>query len=315
MNWYKHAQEQTDIEKVARQLINSTWRKYKKDFEDGNKYNGMQIRILIENDPDLYRICMQYGEDAYWKIIEQVEEELIALEDSEKFQPRREQLSGSDPLKHLRDAIRGKSWDQAKNQLVIMGLSGGPGGNAFWNGSEILEDDRAEAIFIKLYQVSFKGGYLNLNMLLSQSSFRDENGNRVLKRLSEIRPVERHKSLEMNHSDFVEEQLCLHLFGGKPPTPSIRVFRGVQRADATIRPGDYVTPSRSYASTYGNGNYAAVIRETLPTDDLIIGTTAWGYDEVELIYYPRDTQIPNDPEVPVTFREFWTSVNPGNDQD
>lgn len=309
MTWYKTAQED-QLKQVASQLVDEVWEMGVIEEED--KYNGFQVSVIIDNEYPLYQKAMQFGEESYERIKDLVEEELIQREQRDKFDPRKEELEsiGGD-LPHLQKMIKGTSWEEAKRRIMDMG----PGG-AFHDPDMVVEDEFAENVFRRLWSANVHGTFLSLETLKGSSPFVTEDGTRIMKRLSELRPRPRAET-SVDRNAYEENQIYLHLFGNKGMPEKIRVFRGVSRADAKIRPGDYTTPSRDYANSYLRGPFGAVVQDFVSPDDLIVGTTNVGYAEVELVYYPRSYQ--HDPEQEkedapqMTYREFWGKVN-GNGQ-
>ena len=303
MTWYKAAQDE-QLEQIASDLIDAVWNMGVLDEED--KYLGRQVSMIIDNDQPLSQMVMQFGEDAEDRIKEFVEEELIERQQREQFDPRQEELMSIEgDLPHIQEIIRGLNWEDAKRALMDMG----PGG-AFHDPDHFVEEEYADRVFNKLWSANAHGSFLGEEILRSDSPFVSENGDKILKRLSEIR-AHSHEETQNNKNLYEETQIYRALFGAGPMPEKIRVFRGVSRADADIRPGDYTTPSRDYANSYLRGEYGAVINDIVNVDDLTIGTTNVGYSEVELVYYPRGYQeeVKQEDTPQMTFRGFWEKVN------
>lgn len=139
------------------------------------------------------------------------------------------------------------------------------------------------------------------------------NGKRDIKRVSELKMNPNAEGANPENIRAYEENNFLRHMGwekGIPPT--VEIYRGVSRADAKLRPGEYVTTNRSLARGYIRGNYGRIIRETVPTDDLVImKLDDWEYPE--FLYYPRSAQNEQSQtkeiNVPFTFREFYNQVN------
>jgi hypothetical protein len=169
-----------------------------------------------------------------------------------------------------------------------------------------------------LYGTIKFSGYANIEGLINSSPYMSKNGHRYLKRLSEVRNHRQTRtdmsSLE-NINRYNETMLFSHLFGSDKnfPPAQIEVYRGVPRADAQLRPGDYVTTSRSYARYYMSGKMGAIIRQVVNTDDLLLMKLD-NPDILEFVYYPKSamkSQLPTSDDVkpPFTFRQFFNDVN------
>ena len=311
MNWYqKYSQNnqpysQEDIKRIAKELIRGAWNTGL--ISQDSKYNGFEVRLVIDNERPLNELAWSLGEEAYYEIMAEIERELIRREER-IFRRREKKLEGAGELAQIRDAIKGKTWEQAKREILKLMPMGDPPPRMK------IKDEDAEAVFKRLYNVSKLGGFLDIEQLRYRSPF-FEDGKQVLKRLSEIRNKELHgvrERTEKQLNDYEETQIYHALFGGEGEIPpsTIQVYRGVSRAGARIRPGDYVTPDRSYARSYMRGKKGAILREVLNTDDLIIGGIPGSYESVELIYYPRGFEPEEQKvEAPFTFREFYNQVN------
>jgi hypothetical protein len=175
----------------------------------------------------------------------------------------------------------------------------------------------AEDLFARLYGTIQYSGFTDPEMLKSRSPYTGEDGQRYLKRLSEIRRHEgAHGLADRDIQDYSEDNAFVQLFGYKVEVPADRidVYRGVSRADAgKLRPGDFVTPSRSYARSYVRGKFGRIVKETVNTDDLLVMKIG-DEDMLEFVYYPRSamsTPRPSSGDVkpPYTFRQFWAEVN------
>lgn len=308
MNWYKKYSQsyiQKDIENIAKDLIKGAW---KTGYApDDNKYSYHQIKLIIDNEPHLSDLAWSMGEDVYPQIMNEVEKQLISGEEK-IFKRREKKLEGTDELRQIREAIKGKSWEQAKREIAYLSPMGKPIGYRL----NVCDED-AEEIFQRLYKSAKSGGYLDIEMLKYTSPF-FEGEEKILKRLSEIRNKDTHGAGNSNqeHNDYTETQIYHSLFGfnGITPPPTIEVYRGVSRAGAKIRPGDYVTADRDYARSYLRGKKGAIVRETLSTDDLLISKIPYGYGSTEFVYYPRN-YIPEKEtiESTLTFKEFYGQVN------
>jgi len=310
MNWYKkfsqseevQAYIQANIDSLAKQLIQKVWNS---NFVcPSNKYNDYHIQLAIDNDRDLSNLAWSFGEEGYNAVINAVSEELSKREDK-VYEKRKEKLQGGDKLQHIKDVIKGKSWNGAKKALFEMMPMG--------KLNHVPDDEDAESVFQRLYNTTLKGTFTDVDYLSQTSPFKN-----VQKRLSEIRNWNVQGVTiwtDENYNKYIETQIFNNLFGYKSTVPpeTITVYRGVSRADAEIRTGDYVTPDKSYARSYMRGKKGAVIKETLPTDDLIVSKIPYNYESVELVYYPRalEGKELSDELIlpPMTFKELYGQVN------
>ena len=308
MNWYKKAQipNESALRELAIRLIKEVWRRFpSQDYDE--RYNAYNMRLMIDNEEDLSTLKSRFGEDAQEMIDGLIDDELFKAE-QKVYKRREKKIKGGDELQHIRDAVRGKNWEQAKLEIAKLRIPN------ISDEEQDVEDEKAEEFFRSLYVTTYGGTFVDLEMVRQNSSFRDPaTGEYVLKRLSEIKQWKQYgagteSDEELNR--YHETQLWNALFGSaKSAPPSIKVYRGVVKAGAEIRPGDYVTPDVDYARAYMRGKSGAVISAILPIDDLILSNIPYGYEAVELVYYPRNfNPQKQDIKVP-TFREFWTQVN------
>ena len=320
MNWYhKYAQEtqvertytQADVEALAKNLIQRVWNSGMVTQE--SKYDEYHVQLAIDNDRELYELSWSLGEEAYDDVVLAIEREL-AQRENKIYEQRKKKLEGGDELQHIREVIKGKSWNAAKRALVGMM----PMGKLPDDTMRTVDDDIAEGVFVKLYKASKGGTFVDIDAITHLSPFFSEDNKTVLKRLSEIKNWDVHgvnDNTNETRNKFIETQIFTALFGYKlkEPPETTTVYRGVARADAGVRPGDYVTPSRSYARSYLRGKKGAVLTEELPTDDLVINSTSHGYEAVELVYLPRGFEASEEqverPDPPMTFRELYEQVN------
>lgn len=304
----KTAATQKEISDLAKRLIRGVWSQpYNTD--KSQRYDADGAILIIDNESELSDMLYSLGEDVADQVKDEVRSELTRLEEG-VFSRRKSRLSGD--LDHIRAIIKGKKWTQAKLALFNMQ----PGGNG-WN-REVPDDETAEEMFARLYGTVKSPGYVDVEMLTGSSPYVGEDGKRYLKRLSEVRRHDQGKLDPFSNegiNSYNETNLFNHLFGHDEefPPSRIEVYRGVPRADAALRPGDYVTNSRSYARHYMRGKMGAIIRQIVNTDDLLIMKTD-DPNILEFVYYPRSAmgskqQSAGDVKPPFTFREFWAETN------
>jgi hypothetical protein len=141
-------------------------------------------------------------------------------------------------------------------------------------------------------------------------------GKGIIKRLSEIKDWKQYKGSFDDYdidNKYTETMMFRALFGSAKEVPSkIKVYRGVIKAGANIRPGDYVTPSIDYARSYMRGKSGAVVADVLPTDDLIISKIPYDYASPEFVYMPRGNVPQENQQKPMeapSLKSFWARVN------
>jgi hypothetical protein len=305
------------ITEIADYCINYVWRQYAYDFKQdpSSKYSDYNIRLMVDNEEPLNTLIWKYGEENKYKIEKRITQRLEELE-NKAFQKKKKKTP-ENPLDSIRQAIKGKSWAKAKLALVRL-TPGGATISTDWNVS----DESAEENFQRLYNVMFSGTYVDLDYIKQTSPFKDNDRKPILKRLNEIQD-HNVNSVNMSdheqHNEYLETQIFNSLFGYKEKTvpETIKVYRGVSNPHATIRPGDYVTPSRDYARDYIRGKAGVILQDTIPTKDLIINKIPYDYSEVELVYYPVSFQKEVEEKgqesfvkkPPFTLKELFNDVN------
>lgn len=324
MNWYKKYKissnetsvSDEEITRIATYCIDYVWKKewrmFKSDPE--SKYSFYNMRLMIDNEQQLSDLMYKYDEEVYEKI--QLRIEQILEERENRIFKRRKSKFSDDPIENVRNMIRGKTWEQAKHTVSEMTPAG-----KFTDKKYVPDDEMAETIFQKLYNVHFFGTFIDIDLLRSVSPFSGSDGKPVMKRLGEIR---NHGSFSSEREDkegnnrYIETQLFLHLFGNvKTPPKTIKVYRGTSNPNSKIRPGDYVTPDRDYARHYVRGNAGVIIGDVVPVQDLIISKIPYDFGAVELVYYPISFQQEIETKgqdsfvkkPPMTLRELWEETN------
>lgn len=307
MSWLNRC-AMDDVGRVAEEVIRRVWmQEYFSDPEV--KYCSEEVVLVAENEEPLLRLMSSLGEDRIEEVKETIARRLAELEDR-VFKRRRGKLK--DEMSHVREIIRGKTWNKAKAEVVNM-----QPGKRTYGPREVPSDDLAEASFARLYGTAHAPGFGDVEQLKMLSPYMDKDGNRYMKRLSELKnngirgasPANREATELYN-----EANLFRKVFGSKAQEPpdSVTVYRGVPRADAKLRPGDFVTPDRWYARTYISGKMGAIISDQVKCDDLVV--TSFDIDRAEFLYYPRAAMGPNRPsssdiKPTITFRQFWEETN------
>jgi hypothetical protein len=313
MSWYKKAESEerlpsaSEVKAIVNELISGVQALNMLGKEQ--KYSYEQYMVLIDNDPRLNDLVMQFGEDGYEILLNGVEKELQRREEN-VFRQRATRKDEGDELAHLRSAVKGKNWEDAKIGVAKMLPMGSMGVSKDLR----IEDDRAEQMFQRLYQIIYSGDFVDLEALKGSSPYIDrETGERSIRRLSEIFNPRRNIDADEDPRGYDEHLFMEQVFGhqyNRPPE-NVEIYRGVSVADASIRPGDWVTINRSYARTYIRGSKGAIIRKTVPSEDLII--MRLDINSPEFIYYPKSMEE-NPPEkkevvAPMSLREFWEQTN------
>jgi len=82
-------------------------------------------------------------------------------------------------------------------------------------------------------------------------------------------------------------KLLRDIYGGTIPR-EIKIYRGTNLMNAPLRVGDYVTPSKSLARGYVEGEFGNVANYTVKSEDLILmRVNSGGFDSVEMVYLPK----------------------------
>jgi len=82
-------------------------------------------------------------------------------------------------------------------------------------------------------------------------------------------------------------KLLRDIYGGTIPR-EIKIYRGTNLMNAPLRVGDYVTPSKSLARGYVDGEFGNVANYTVKSEDLILmRVNSGGIDSVEMVYLPK----------------------------
>jgi hypothetical protein len=103
-----------------------------------------------------------------------------------------------------------------------------------------------------------------------------------------------------------DEAIIVHQYVGYTAIrfpDKIRVYRGVNSPSAKVRPGDFVTFDRDYASSYKRGKFGAVISAILPSNDLYMIKFDTG--RTELLYWPAGTALKHTIDSIPSFKKFW----------
>jgi hypothetical protein len=201
----------------------------------------------------------------------------------ERLERRRKQTSSlKDPLYLLKKLMVGKSWNQVKN--VISKLLPGR------QGISTIDDEDAESVFNRLYK----------NAMGETIYDKDEIEKWGFGRLSELKF---NSSTAGNHRQYAVNTFLQKYFSGNQPTGKVRVWRGTNNPQATIRPGDFVTFDRGYSQGYMSGKWKAVVTDVIDVKDLIAYKLDPGM--TEFVYWPEGHQIKKyEGEIP-TLKDFW----------
>lgn len=270
-----------EIINASKDVIKRTWKLMPKE----DRYDDYQFNMWALNDEDISNLLYTYGSMFYpndsepnYKFYKDVEEVLDELEE-EKNQKMSKKIDKNDPLFLLKQIVKGKSWEGVKQSIerVLIGSWGYKGGK--------ISDEIAERNFNRLYKNAMG------ETVYDEKYFKDSP------RLSSLR-----RNVD-DVNDYVNTFINYNLnFKFNQFPEKVLVYRGTNSPTHKIRPGDFVTFNKSYARDYSRGKFASVIRDTLPSKDLIVYKME-PYNS-EMIYWPEGHQIKKVENIP-TFKEFW----------
>jgi hypothetical protein len=273
------------------------------------KYDFFQNSILIDNDPYLNDLVMQFGEDGY-EILQDALRKELQMREENVFRQRAKKNDDGDELGHLRSAVRGKNWNDAKTGIAYMM----PGGSMEFTEGHVVSDEDAEDMFQRLYSTIHGGHLVDYEAMKRTSPYVDENGEHFIRRLSDIRNPRGAARMDSREDPrgYTDHVFIDQVFGYKfdRAPESIEIYRGVPTSGGEIRPGDWVTTDRGYARSYIRGKQGSILRKTVPSEDLVIMKLDLGTPE--FIYHPKSMEsMDATPEVeaPLSLKEFWMQEN------
>lgn len=312
-SWYKYSQESSDqlpptqeqIDRTAKNLIQAV-RRLDWFTDPQYKYSFYQYQLAIDNEPELSDAAWTWGEDGYDAVMATIEKELLRQEEA-IFERRKKNLQEQGPLAHIEAALKGKSWEAAKREIALML----PMGTLAMDSKRRFSDEEAEGFFQRLYQTIYGAGYTDLEMLREISPYLDEEGNRYLVRVSDLEAQDPREPSD-NEFDYSAAMFLRYNFGwdAKKAPEFIEIYRGVSRADAELRPGEYCTTNRDMARGYLRGKKGAILRQKVRSRDLLVMHLS-NPEAPEFVYYPEgaETKAAEEVAVPITLRELWEKVN------
>lgn len=274
--------------KAAHDLIRKVWYNMARGDalnDQRNRFDYDDVSMWLLNEHPTQELLDYYGHQFYpfehepaYKFLEDVER---ALEELELRYNRRlsRYIDPSDPLYVLKRLVKGKSWERAKYDLAKFTLSG-----PIVPVGERISDESAEGMFDVLYRIA-----------MGETRYdADKFGN-----------VPRLDTLERPNSDeAVENFLRYYLPTNVKKFPvAVKIYRGTNSPLSKVRPGEFCSFDKDYVRYYIRGKYGAVIRDTLPTHDLLLYKLDPGNSE--MIYWPEGHQIQKySGEIP-KFKDFF----------
>lgn len=275
---------------AAEYIIRQVW----KVMPRNDRFSYYQLSLWLDNERPIAELkeklalkffpSEKYPDEKFSDVIEKKLEEL----ESEKDQKRAKKIDKDDPLFILKNIVRNKTYDGAKQSLVNNSI-----GSWGYKGGKI-GDEEAENVFNRMYRNA-----------MGETVYSLERG--LTGKLSNIK---RKSPSDKNDID----QLCINMFIDKYAgynalqfQDKIKVYRGTNNPLVKIRPGDYVTFDKDYASSYIRGKFGTIISDILYSKDLLVDRIE--INHTELIYWPEGHQIKKyNGHIP-TFKEFWMSIN------
>lgn len=290
----------TDPRQKAEQVIRAVYRL--PGFDASERYDLNQVWLWAKNDRVIQD--MLGDEDEEDQIHTEVKKILAAAEDR-IFKRRATRFASvsSDKLGHVRHLLKGLSWPQAKRKVWAL-LPGGAQAGA-------VDDETAEGAFRTLVQAAGAG------MWRATAAHTDQAEKAW--RLSTARVHQ--DGVNPNHDPgstrkYEQTIMARYYFPAGVPE-KVKVYRGVPRPDATLRPGDYATLDRDFARGFMRGRHGIIVTAEVKADDLLVMRADPGSSE--LIYWPRGTPAPETKDqtsyLPaagnegMTLRQLWQEVN------
>lgn len=282
-----------NVEDAAEFMIRQTWKIMPKE----DRYSEYQVFMWLDNEVELQDKKEKFGvkffpnekypTDRFTDIISKKLEQF----EKEKNDRITKKVNPNDPLFVLKNIVRRKTFEGAKQSLMKNYISGWA-----YHGGRIVDDD-AEQAFNRLYKNA-----------MGETVYSDTSSNRY-GRLSDIRKI----PLQVRGEDNIIQysiNIFIDYYAGRNVDrflPQVKVYRGVNNPTLPIRPGDYVTFDKEYASSYMRGKFGSIISNILQSKDLIIDKI--DPDSSEMVYWPEGHQIKKyEGHIP-TFKEFWYEVN------
>ena len=254
-----------------------------------DRYLGYQTMRIIDNEQylsdlkfEIAKKLMQQDptkdeDTALSEVADAVCQEVTA--DDERRQKRAAKgIVPGDPLSHVRDLIRGKSWIQARNAVA-----------KFLNPDFGDPDDEAAELSWSTMRDAAAGGRY-------KQAVRNSTHMPTLDQIPELA-----------RTDNTWAWTWSELGYPKSIPEKVKVFRGVPRPDVPIRAGDYCTTDRDYARSYIKGKHGAVISQILPSKDLRVDSSGLG--GIHLIYSPAEDLPDPGKGSQQTLRQFYDEVN------
>lgn len=261
-----------------------------------DKFDAHGLFLWMDNDHDLSKLAQKLAdafypdnEDALYHFKFDVEKILNVLE--QKYLKRRQIKTPflKDPIYLLKKIMVGKSWKSAKREVLgLLTL----GSTVKYKAEP--SDEWAEEVFARLYKNA-------LGETIYDESFIKNSYGRF-HRLNEY-------SQENPDTKPEIDAFIRHYYKKIDENNRIQTWRGVNNPHAIIRPGDFVTLDRKYASTYVSGKWKAIITENIHIEDLFVYKLYLG--ATELIYWPEGHSVKKYSGYTPSLKEFWETYRFG----
>lgn len=277
--------EKVDKEKykAAIHLIRLVWEDMRKAgaYKDRFDFDNEFVHWMLNSEP-LQNLTEKYGTLFYpnahepghefQRYVEQVLESLEIKHNDN----RSKNIDTSDPLFLLKQVVRGKTWENSKQEIRKLTTSGGK------YEPRAIGDDEAESLFNRVYRIA-----------LGETFWSETE-------MSQYRPL---SSYILSANSPENEVIFFRYYNNGPKFPdNVKVYRGLNSPILTIRPGDHVSFDKGFARGYEAGKYGAVISAVLPSKDLLV--KRMDVNSTELVYWPPGHKIQEVENVP-TFKQFY----------
>lgn len=269
-------------EKAARFFIYSVWRYMPRD----DKYSPYQFSLWMDSEVHLQNLKEKLakelrptdenpGEDFFDKDIVPTLEKLEAVH----YARISKKIDPDDPLFLLKNDVKGRNYESAKKQLY----------KSHWYSPEgsdgNITDDEVQKAFDRLYRHAVGETYYNKEFIERMTKLEDVSSS----------------------GDTTERLFVQHYAGYKASkfSEQVKVWRGTNSPLNKIKPGDYVTFDRDYASSYARGKFKAIVQSIVSTKDLRIDSMS--IDDTKLVYWPSNHEIKKFTGTVPSFKEFWAA--------
>lgn len=270
-------------EKAARFFIYNVWRRMPSE----DKYSAYQFSLWMDTELHLQNMLERIStelypgdDDAREKFFDKdIVPTLEKLEDRKNSLVAKK-INSSDPLFILKNIVKNKSFERAKQDLFKSHL------HSWWYKGEKVSDEDAQIAFERLYKHAMGETWYDTDMIGKLP---------ILSNLTD-------KTDDATERIFVQRYVGYKT--GKFPD-MVKVWRGTNSPLNKIKPGDFITFDPDYAASYMRGKFGTKIKDILPAKDIRV--YRMDVNNSEMVYWPEGHSIKKYfGEVP-NFKDFWNN--------